>query len=96
MFNRPDYSTVYFQGNLNGAANSDKILLIILPSDDFFGRVTKREGVLCIHVCKIKLKDANILGWPKVSSHPKRSLGLATISCLQCTIRYSDTSLSVL
>ena len=96
MFNRPDYSTVYFPGNLNGAAVNDKIRLIILPFHDFFGKVTKCEGILYIHVCKIKLKDANILGWLKVSCHPKRSLSLAMISCLQRTILYNDTFLSVL
>jgi len=56
MFNRPDYSTIYFPGNLNGAKMNDKISSIILPFDDFFGKVTEREGVLYIDACKIKLK----------------------------------------
>jgi hypothetical protein len=96
MFNRPDYCTVYFPGNLNGAVMNDKIRLIILPSDDFFEKVIKREGVLYNHACKMKLKNANILGWLKVSCHPKRNLGLAAISCLHCTIHCNDTFLSVL
>jgi len=65
MFNRPDYST----DNLNGARMNDKIRLISLPPYDFFGKVTKREGVLNIHACKIKLGDAKILCWLKVSCY---------------------------
>jgi hypothetical protein len=91
MFIRPDYSA----DNLNGVAMNDKILLIILPLDDFFGKVTKHEGVLYIHACQIKLVVAKILCWLKVSCHPKRSLGLATISCLQCTVHYSVQYITV-
>jgi hypothetical protein len=51
MFNRPAYSTVYFPGNLNGAEIINKIRSIILSSDDYFGKVKKREGVLYIDAC---------------------------------------------
>jgi hypothetical protein len=92
MFNRSDYSTVYFPGNLIGAVINDTIGLIIFTSD-FFRKSEKHERVLYIHVCKIKQNDANILSWLQVSCHPKRSLGLATILCLHYTIFIMTLSL---